>query len=163
VVSHAFEPAHMKGASARTRFMDQTVTMVSALTACLAVSLLVFFPDFYPFTSPFTAWRTANQPRPQQASKPVEKWNLHYHLGGNGPWVPKVEGIVDGGIDVPEGCKVEQVHMVGPAIRLEVGVVSDFLSSHSHRSQGMLNDTQPYQQACVRIQKSLLPQYISQS
>ena len=35
-----------------------------------------------------------------------------YHLGGNGPWIEKVEGIVEGGIGVPEGCRVEQVHMV---------------------------------------------------
>jgi acid phosphatase len=48
-------------------------------------------------------------------------WNILYHLGGNGPWVEKVIDIVHGGIAVPEGCQVEQVHMVG----------------HAH---GMLND-----------------------
>lgn len=41
-------------------------------------------------------------------------WNILYHLGGNGPWIKKVDGVVDGGVDVPEGCKVEQVHMVWP-------------------------------------------------
>jgi acid phosphatase len=34
-------------------------------------------------------------------------------LGGNGPWVEKRENVLDGGIGVPEGCMVEQVHMVG--------------------------------------------------
>jgi acid phosphatase len=51
----------------------------------------------------------------------TSNWNILYHLGGNGPWVEKVIDIVDGGIAVPEGCQVEQVHMVG----------------HAH---GMLND-----------------------
>ncbi|TKA55486.1 hypothetical protein B0A49_12081, partial [Cryomyces minteri] len=39
-------------------------------------------------------------------------WNILYHLGGNGPWVEKVDGIVEGGIGVPDGCRVEQVHMM---------------------------------------------------
>jgi acid phosphatase len=43
-------------------------------------------------------------------------WNILYHLGGNGPWVEKVIDVVDGGIAVPEGCQVEQVHMVGHAL-----------------------------------------------
>jgi acid phosphatase len=41
-----------------------------------------------------------------------KKWNILYHLGGNGPWIQKVDGIVDGGIGPPEGCTVEQVHMM---------------------------------------------------
>ncbi|KAH7090373.1 hypothetical protein FB567DRAFT_519669 [Paraphoma chrysanthemicola] len=43
----------------------------------------------------------------------TNKWNILYHLGGNGPWVEKVIDVVDGGIAVPEGCRVRQVHMVG--------------------------------------------------
>jgi hypothetical protein len=40
-------------------------------------------------------------------------WNILYHLGGNGPWVEKIIDTVDGGVAVPEGCQIEQVHMVG--------------------------------------------------
>lgn len=40
------------------------------------------------------------------------EWDLFYHLGGNGPWIPKVEGVLHNGLDPPEGCKVDQVHMV---------------------------------------------------
>jgi len=43
----------------------------------------------------------------------TKDWNILYHLGGNGPWVEKVIDVVDGGIAVPAGCAVEQVHMVG--------------------------------------------------
>ncbi|KAF2458235.1 3-phytase B precursor [Lineolata rhizophorae] len=39
-------------------------------------------------------------------------WNILYHLGGNGPWVEKVDGTVDGGIAVPHRCTVDQVHML---------------------------------------------------
>lgn len=39
-------------------------------------------------------------------------WNILYHLGGNGPWIEKVDGVLEGGIAVPAGCTVEQVHMV---------------------------------------------------
>lgn len=40
------------------------------------------------------------------------EWNVLYHLGGNGPWIPKVENVVEGGIDPPDGCEVDMVHMV---------------------------------------------------
>jgi hypothetical protein len=42
-----------------------------------------------------------------------EEWNILYHLGGNGPWVPKVDGPFGDDLSIPEGCKIEQVHMVG--------------------------------------------------
>ena len=39
-------------------------------------------------------------------------WNLSYHQGGNGPWIPKVKGIIKDDLTLPAGCKVDQVHMV---------------------------------------------------
>ena len=53
---------------------------------------------------------------PRPASKTVgsqTEWNLFYHLGGNGPWIPKIRGIAEGDLDPPNGCDVSQVHMVG--------------------------------------------------
>lgn len=47
-----------------------------------------------------------------------DKWNLLYHLGGNGPWVEKIDGVVEGGIQVPEDCEVDMVHMVGSRVRM---------------------------------------------
>lgn len=41
--------------------------------------------------------------------------DLFHHLGGNGPWIPKINGTVDGGIEPPDGCRVTQVHMVSAA------------------------------------------------
>lgn len=40
-------------------------------------------------------------------------WNILHHLGGNGPWIEKTDGGVEAqGVDPPEGCSVDQVHMV---------------------------------------------------
>lgn len=39
--------------------------------------------------------------------------DLFYHLGGNGPWIPKINGTVGEGIEPPAGCQVTQVHMAG--------------------------------------------------
>lgn len=50
--------------------------------------------------------------RGQGAGATTKDWNILYHLGGNGPWVEKVIDVVDTGIAVPDGCKVEQVHMM---------------------------------------------------
>ena len=47
-----------------------------------------------------------------RAGAVTQDWNILYHLGGNGPWVEKHEDVVGSGIAVPEGCQVEQVHMM---------------------------------------------------
>lgn len=47
-----------------------------------------------------------------------ETWDVRHHLGGNGPWIPKTDDVVEGGTDVPAGCRVDQVHMVGLHERL---------------------------------------------
>lgn len=46
-------------------------------------------------------------------SNTSEEWNLLHHLGGNGPWIPKTTDVVEGGIDPPPGCRIDQIHMVG--------------------------------------------------
>ncbi|KAI1626603.1 3-phytase phyB [Exophiala viscosa] len=39
-------------------------------------------------------------------------WRLFYHLGGNGPWIPKIDGINYSDASLPEHCSVDQVHML---------------------------------------------------
>ncbi|EOA90950.1 uncharacterized protein SETTUDRAFT_158436 [Exserohilum turcica Et28A] len=46
------------------------------------------------------------------AAARTKDWNILYHLGGNGPWVEKKIDVVEGGVAVPEGCEVVQVHMM---------------------------------------------------
>lgn len=48
----------------------------------------------------------------QSAGTITSDWNILYHLGGNGPWVEKIIDVVEGGIGVPSGCEVEQVHLM---------------------------------------------------
>lgn len=66
-----------------------------------------------PHTSSWASWWHPHRTHGRGSSKFGRGWNLLYHLGGNGPWIEKVDGVVKGGIGVPEGCRVEQVHMVG--------------------------------------------------
>ena len=40
------------------------------------------------------------------------KWNLFYHLGGNGPWIPKRDGLGHPNDPLPPTCSVDQVHML---------------------------------------------------
>ncbi|KAI5804908.1 histidine phosphatase superfamily, partial [Geopyxis carbonaria] len=48
----------------------------------------------------------------EKTSQKEKKWDQLYHLGGNGPWIPMVDGVVEGGIAVPEGCEVDMIHML---------------------------------------------------
>ncbi|KAI9044943.1 uncharacterized protein KD926_011116 [Aspergillus affinis] len=42
-----------------------------------------------------------------------DDWNLLHYLGGNGPWIEKIDGEhVSEGIGPPERCSIEQVHMM---------------------------------------------------
>ncbi|RMZ29501.1 hypothetical protein D0859_06408 [Hortaea werneckii] len=40
-----------------------------------------------------------------------EEWDPMHHMGGNSPWFPKNDGTVQEGLDLPRGCRVDQVHM----------------------------------------------------
>ena len=40
------------------------------------------------------------------------EWNLFYHLGGNGPWIPKKNGYGHPEDPLPKTCSVDQVHML---------------------------------------------------
>ncbi|EXJ86519.1 hypothetical protein A1O3_03470 [Capronia epimyces CBS 606.96] len=42
----------------------------------------------------------------------VAIWDLFYHLGGNGPWIPKIDGIGYSDALLPEECSVDQVHVL---------------------------------------------------
>lgn len=39
-------------------------------------------------------------------------WNLFYHLGGNGPWIPKRTDDGSAADPLPDACVVDQVHMM---------------------------------------------------
>ena len=54
------------------------------------------------------AWITSVHPSEHGESS----WDILYHLGGNGPWIQKFDGILEENIEPPSGCEIEQVHMV---------------------------------------------------
>ncbi|KAE8374873.1 phosphoglycerate mutase-like protein [Aspergillus bertholletiae] len=57
-----------------------------------------------------TSWY--NPLRWGQAGCPVNDWNILYHLGGNGPWIEKIDGPEIPGLEPPNGCVIDQVHMM---------------------------------------------------
>lgn len=66
-------------------------------------------------SSPYYAsWRTWFYPHRTGYVTRSRKggWNVLYHLGGIGPWVEMDRGKEESGIEVPETCTVDQVHMV---------------------------------------------------
>lgn len=42
----------------------------------------------------------------------VALWDILYNVGGNGPWIRKLDGTVEEDIKPPAGCNAEQIHMV---------------------------------------------------
>lgn len=54
------------------------------------------------------------------AGQPIARqrpgWNILYHLGGNGPWVQRIDSALTASVATeiapPDGCTVEQVHLV---------------------------------------------------
>jgi hypothetical protein len=64
-----------------------------------------------------------------------DDWNILYHLGGNGPWIPKVDGPFGDDLSIPEGCRIEQVHMVGATQSLPIFVAHAYpvLDSEAQR------------------------------
>lgn len=86
-------------------------------------------------------WSTLDSWRNQVA------WNILYHVGGNGPWIQKVHGVVEGGVGAPDGCCVDQVHIV----RREIWNISGepLLMNCASRCRGMQSSTRPKMQVVV--------------
>lgn len=111
--------------------MDHIFTMASLSAACIAALLIVFFQGVAPFDSIFGLRATSPEPQVPLLGEAEPAWNLLYHLGGNGPWIPKRTDILNHTIDAPSGCRIEQVHMVGLDYIDEVGTLILTVSSPS--------------------------------
>lgn len=75
-------------------------------------------------------------------------WDQLYHLGGNSPWIPKLDGVVTTDVTAPAGCRVDQVHMVGQRHLQQVGshlTVFSFICS----CQGMRSAILPLRRESV--------------
>lgn len=79
------------------------VFATNVIGALLAILAAIFTHET---RAPHTAQRDLG------AGTPTNDWNILEHLGGNGPWIQKTINVVQGGIAVPQGCLVEQIHMM---------------------------------------------------
>jgi len=69
-----------------------------------------------PFAASWTTWFSPQLWKDgkiaSKGGKVDKNWNILYHLGGTGPWVQKIDGVVTNNVGPPPQCKVEQVHML---------------------------------------------------
>jgi acid phosphatase len=69
-----------------------------------------------PVTPYYGSWRTWLNPcqsaQPDTSQTSGKEWNILYHLGGNGPWVENIHEGAASSLETPEGCSIDQVHMV---------------------------------------------------
>ncbi|KAJ6087861.1 hypothetical protein N7467_006775 [Penicillium canescens] len=69
-----------------------------------------------PVTPYYGSWRTWLNPcqsaQPDTSQTSGKEWNILYHLGGNGPWVENIHEGAASSLETPEGCSIDQVHMI---------------------------------------------------
>ena len=103
-----------------------SLTLFALACAGLGAVLIANSPTILPtnatipdlFRASCNAWISQFVPSVQSwlrrawGSKEGSSWDILYHLGGNGPWIQMLDGVVERDIAPPTGCQVEQVHMV---------------------------------------------------
>ncbi|WEW61413.1 histidine phosphatase family protein [Emydomyces testavorans] len=68
------------------------------------------FSSSFPHVSSWNSWWHPHSAAKWKAQNQLGHWNLLYHLGGNGPWIEKIDGVLDAGdhgIGPPPGCVVD--------------------------------------------------------
>ncbi|KAJ5560313.1 multiple inositol polyphosphate phosphatase [Penicillium frequentans] len=65
-----------------------------------------------PHSASWKTWFHPLQVQPNKTRESSEEWNLFQHLGGNGPWIEKSGSNDELSIAPPEGCSVDQVHLI---------------------------------------------------
>jgi acid phosphatase len=62
------------------------------------------------------SWRTWFHPDQSEVKSSKQdlkhEWNIFHHLGGNGPWIENTNEELASTLAAPEGCSVDQVHLV---------------------------------------------------
>ncbi|KMU75325.1 repressible acid phosphatase [Coccidioides immitis RMSCC 3703] len=90
------------------RQLYSSLCSVQSTTGSNRFSSTPYFPSWNSWWHQQSAGKRGIQSRPSG-------WNLLYHLGGNGPWIEKIDGILEvgaSGIGPPQGCVVDGVHMM---------------------------------------------------
>lgn len=99
-------------ASATIRVGDDPVSLYNILGNHVSQSLPEHLPSLTILAKPLCLLFPWLFDLSHGASATTKKWNILYHLGGNGPWISKVDNVVGGGLNAPSGCRIDQVHMV---------------------------------------------------
>ena len=88
--------------------------IISLLTAIVSIFFYNRNPSAPDIGSPHCAsWNAWYNPlRTGQTGYQDNDWNIVYHLGGNGPWIEKTDGLETPGLKPPKECVIDQVHLV---------------------------------------------------
>lgn len=114
--------------------MERPLILASICAACFAFLLLGLYPGILKATASSLVNYFLDSDTNQARLSDIHStgsitsktpWDIHYHLGGNGPWIPLVHGSTADDIDPPDRCVVEQVHMVRTRRFMAVGIISD--------------------------------------
>ncbi|GMF74204.1 unnamed protein product [Aspergillus oryzae] len=84
--------------------------ILSLLTAIVSISYYNNNPSAPEIRSPHCAsWNAWYNPlRSGQVGYQANDWNILYHLGGNGPWIEKIDELETPGLEPPKGCVIDQ-------------------------------------------------------
>lgn len=66
-----------------------------------------------PYFGRWKTWFSLSQSIVTDSKQSLGKgWNVIHHLGGNGPWIENTGEGAASNLNPPEGCSVDQVHLV---------------------------------------------------
>lgn len=112
----------------------QNVT-VSSLPIIQSLTPIVGACQPAPHAASWSTWfHPLQSPAGDGANPPRKEWNLLHHLGGNGPWVEKTGQTGGPSLAPPEGCSVDQIHLVCSQNWSSISQVNDVqISRHAER------------------------------
>lgn len=84
--------------------LSRTIRRHRVLVTALTILFVWFLSDHALATNSLCLWCSSDLVS--------REWNLFYHLGGNGPWIPKRNGLGHPEDPIPNTCVIDQVHML---------------------------------------------------
>ena len=100
--------------SKMNNIMATTATIIACIAALLSV--IYFNTASASFLRPVQLWSSTTGNEQQDIIAEdiglASSWNVIEHLGGNSPWITKINGTASFDISPPHGCQIEQVHIV---------------------------------------------------
>jgi len=89
------------------------LVLAIALLSCCSSPFPALYSRLFALPALVSSSSSVRSPLHHASESSASSWNILYHLGGNGPWIPRLENGTEDDLAPPHGCRVDQVHMVG--------------------------------------------------